>query len=66
MKYWYDITYPTIFDNRLMQWVWKKAFCPTGWHLFDEVSSSYISPKTGKWEHTLYCDACELDVELVD
>ena len=30
--------------------IWKKVFCPRGWHLFDEVAS------LGR--HELYCDAC--------
>ena len=54
MENWLDITYPYIFQNSLVWYLWKRAFCPHGWHLFDEVWSIE--------EHTLYCDACGLDI----
>lgn len=46
-------TYPHIFDHRLVHAVWRRLFCPRGWHLWDEC----WSPEA----HVLFCDACEAE-----
>jgi hypothetical protein len=41
------------------EWVfrtWKKLFCPSGIHLFDEV----WTPD----KHYLYCDACDMEIKI--
>lgn len=53
---WLDVTYPYIFQNIIFWWLWKKIFCPTGFHLFDEVQSVY--------DHYLSCDACDFVVNI--
>lgn len=53
---YYGITYPKIFDNRLVKWLWKRINCKKNKHLFDETSSFD--------EHYLYCDACGLYVGI--
>lgn len=55
MKY-RGITYPAILDYDCARAIWKRLFCPTEWHLFDEVET-FI-------DHYLYCDACNLVVEI--
>lgn len=45
-------SYPKIFDNNFVRWIWKRTFCKIGWHLWDEVYSG-----SG---HYLYCDACDV------
>jgi hypothetical protein len=50
-------TYPSILDNRLAHWLWRKVCCPRYWHLWDEVLSDI---------HVLYCDACGEEVRLHD
>jgi hypothetical protein len=57
---WLGVTYPV---PRFLQvkwfWsLWKHFMCPHGWHLLDENLS--LS------DHSLYCDACELDIPLAD
>jgi hypothetical protein len=52
-----DCTYPRILGNKLSWFMWKKLCCKRGWHLWDEV---YVS----KEEHYLFCDACEIRVEI--
>lgn len=56
MKY-LGITY-RLPANRITWWLWRRIFCPRGWHLFDEVSSV-------EW-HYLGCDACGLAVQVAD
>lgn len=51
-----DITYPYFLQNKFSLWMWKKVFCPKGFHLFDEVQSVE--------HHYLSCDACEYTVNL--
>ena len=51
----FGITYPKVFQNEIIWFLWKKFFCNRGWHLFDEVQSV---------NHYLYCDACEKTVLL--
>lgn len=46
-------TYPSILDNRLSHWLWKRLCCPRGWHLWDEVLSEL--------GHRLSCDACDIE-----
>lgn len=53
---WLDVTYPYIFQNSVIQWLWKRVFCPTGFHLFDEVQSVD--------DHCLSCDACDFVVNI--
>lgn len=48
---YHGYSYPKVLDNRVMHWFWKRVFCRTGWHLWDEVSSV---------ENYLFCDACEI------
>jgi hypothetical protein len=58
---WMDITHPCLWDGWLPEFIyqfWKKVFCPKGWHLFDECQSQY--------SHSLFCDACGLDVKIND
>ncbi len=55
MSTYRGITYFPILDNRPVQWLWKKLFCPREWHLFDECLS---------FAHYLYCDACGLSVHI--
>ncbi len=45
-------TYPGFLEPRPIRWLWKKIWCPRGWHLWDEVSNS-------DGDHYLHCDACE-------
>lgn len=52
---WLGITYPRFLQNKFIWWLWKRLLCPHGWHLWDEVLST---------DHTLYCDACELDLRI--
>lgn len=55
---WYGITYP-VPEFLQVNWfwnLWKKYMCPHGWHLLDECQSLE--------SHTLFCDACELDIKL--
>ena len=47
-------TYPGIFDNRLARFIWRRWFCPRGWHLWDEVLSGLHE------RHYLTCDACSM------
>ncbi len=50
------ITYPKIFNNKLVHKLWKRFMCRDGKHLFDEV-----------WcpdDHYLYCDACGFVVHV--
>jgi len=44
------ITYPHIFSNRIVRWLWKRINCRRGIHLWDEA----WSPQN----HYLSCDAC--------
>jgi len=48
-------TYPRLLQHRVVWWIWKRVFCPHGWHLWDEV---------GGETHYLYCDACEIEAHL--
>ncbi len=50
---WQGITYPFIFDNRVVLFLWKHLACPQGWHLLDEVFSQD--------SHYLSCDACGIE-----
>jgi len=52
------ISYPKLFQNKLVQWLWKKFMCPKGRHLLDEV--------WGIDEHYLYCDACKRFYVFID
>jgi hypothetical protein len=56
---WRYITY--YWPCRLL-WLWRWLFCRRGWHLFDEVLSSWDDGPA----HYLYCDACELIVHIDD
>lgn len=56
VKNWRGISYASLLDNRFCHWLWKRWFCPKGWHLWDEVMSLE--------DHSLYCDACEMEVWL--
>lgn len=53
---WLGITYPYLLQNRLCLFIWRKIFCPGGFHLFDEVQSVE--------HHYLSCDACDYAVNL--
>lgn len=58
----YDkVTYPEFLDRPFIHKLWKKFLCYYGFHLFDEVHSSW---KFGK--HYLFCDACEFTVIIDD
>ena len=70
MSEWMDryrgYSYFCLLDSKLAHFVWRRLFCPTGWHLWDEVLSSHGSdPDRG---HYLYCDACgeTMDVGCVN
>lgn len=67
MNDWYGISYPLWFlagdGNNLFLNLWKKFMCPHGWHLFDETWGASNSDDCGM-THSLYCDACDLDVEI--
>jgi hypothetical protein len=75
MKYiWHNISYPS-FNGWLPDWfykLWKEHCCPRGWHLFDECygachhKTEYECAKNDcdGYMHSLYCDACELDIEI--
>lgn len=57
-----NIIYPSILQNRMAWYFWNKTFCKKGFHLFEEVRSSW-------WEygnHYLYCDACGLEIIIDD
>jgi hypothetical protein len=56
MRKYIGITYPRIFQFRLIQWFWKKINCKRGMHLWDEVASDA--------DHYLYCDACEMHINI--
>jgi len=58
VRMWYGITYPlsNVLCYKPILKFWKKHCCVHGWHLFDECDSSGV--------HSLYCDACELDIEI--
>jgi hypothetical protein len=58
MKYWYHTTYPRIFDSPFVQSLWKRIFCPRGWHLWDEHANAE--------QHDLFCDACEFSLYIND
>ena len=49
------ITYPKVLDNALARWVWRRFFCPKGWHLWDECFTRH---------NFLFCDACEIDLTI--
>lgn len=51
------ITYFSFLDNNLIHKLWKKFFCKKEIHLFDEVFDS-------EKEHFLYCDACDLKINI--
>ncbi len=51
------LTYPKIFEFKLIRQYWQKYFCPRKMHLFDEVLSE---------EHYLYCDACHFVLYIDD
>ncbi|KKL61583.1 hypothetical protein LCGC14_2193870 [marine sediment metagenome] len=53
---YFCITYSSLLDNALAQWLWRRFFCEGGWHLYDEV----LSPTA----HYLSCDACGSHVRL--
>lgn len=53
------LTYPKIFNNRLVHKLWKRFMCKDGKHLFDEVLTYHTEPM-----HYLWCDACELEVHI--
>jgi hypothetical protein len=71
------VTYPTI-NGWLPEWfyrIWKKYCCSKGWHLFDECygacrhMTAYECAQNNDCDgymHSLYCDACELDIEIKD
>lgn len=50
------ITYPRFFQNEFTWKLWKKLFCPTGFHLWDEAADTK--------SHNLFCDACEKSIKL--
>jgi hypothetical protein len=55
-KIWQGITYPPILDAPWIHRLWVNFMCPRGWHLFDECLSLE--------SHSLFCDACGLDVVI--
>ena len=54
-KIYTGYTYPSFLDNKFIHKLWKKFYCHKGIHLFDEVGGN---------RRYLYCDACDLEVEL--
>lgn len=52
------ISYPKLFQNKLVQRLWGKFMCPKGRHLLDEVWSP--------GDHYLYCDACKKFYIFID
>ncbi len=56
MNNYRGITYFKFLDNRFSHWLFKKYFCGKNIHLFDECESLD--------DHTLYCDACGLTVNI--
>ena len=56
MNNYRGITYFKFLDNRFFHWLFKKYFCKKNIHLFDECESLD--------DHSLYCDACGLTVEI--
>ena len=55
---WLGITYPRLLDHAPVQYLWRRVFCPMGWHLWDEVWSLE--------DHVLFCDACEMEIKIDD
>jgi len=56
MNNYRGITYFNFMDNKFFHWLFKKYFCQRNIHLFDECESLD--------DHTLYCDACGLTVNI--
>lgn len=55
---WLGVTYPAP-KFLQVEWfwnLWAKVMCPHGYHLLDECQSLE--------DHTLYCDACDLDIPI--
>lgn len=50
-----SFTYPRLFQNKLVWYLWRKFLCKRHWHLWDEVRGT---------DHYLYCDACEIDLPI--
>jgi hypothetical protein len=58
---YHGITYP--FFKVMPRWfrkAWKRIMCPRGYHLLDEVLSTYGSEPS----HYLYCDACDMEIVI--
>ena len=53
------ITYHRWQNNWFFKWLYKTFFCKHGIHLIDEVHST-------DGEKYLWCDACDLSVEIAD
>lgn len=53
---YHGFTYPTILDHAWVHWLWRRLFCPKGWHLWDEAR--------GLNDDTLYCDACGWNIVI--
>lgn len=68
MNGWYKITHPLPTEGvlgRFVLRVWKRVACKRGFHLFDEMYSSF-DPDFPAWGgHGLYCDACEMFVPVI-
>lgn len=58
MRPYHGYSYSYLLSNRLVRFIWKKLCCPTGHHLWDEVSDL--------WDHYLYCDACGKMIAIDD
>jgi hypothetical protein len=58
MNDYHGYSYLGLLDNRFIQAVWKRVFCPIGWHMWDEVLSGVHE------HHYLSCDACGLAQDL--
>jgi len=53
------VTYPGILSNRFVLAIWRKLFCPFGWHLLDAY---FTVNDQCEDEHGIVCDACEFGV----
>lgn len=53
---WLSVSYPNIWCNKVVHYLWKVLFCRIGFHLFDEVQSVT--------DHSLYCDACDFTIHI--
>jgi hypothetical protein len=56
------VTYHDILDHGFIRFIWKHTFCKLGVHLFDEC---HVLTEESRWEHYIYCDACDKRVFII-